>query len=446
MASLLTYQFSTILAESIYNLLDVGANAYLPLNKRSYLYVTLGTQIPWNSGTEVAPTPGQSIRNLNSYYDRAIVAKRISQENASFVVPRVNWTANTPYTFSACGTCPAGTPFYVLNSKDQVFKCLWNNGGTNSNTEPQLSLSSTSLEEPFFETPDGYKWKYLFTLTSQQKQKFLTQEHMPVVYNRFVRAAAVNRSIDIVRITNEGNNYVDGSTQDIITITGDGSGAILKANVANGHIIEVVVQNRGKDYTKANLSFSDVAGGIGTGAAAEVVLSPQNGHGYDPVDELYANTIMFNVDFDGTEEGVFPADNEYREITLLRNPYEFNTTQFASDELYTMYTKIKVSPGVGDFNNDEIVFQGVTLETSTFSAEVISFDELQNELFVNNLRGTLSTNEPIKGKTSGAIRVAINKIEPTLELYTGKILYVSDKTPITRDPDQTDRIRFTLKF
>jgi hypothetical protein len=446
MASLLTYQFSTLLAESIYNLLDVSANSYLPLSRRSYLFVTLGKETPWNAGTEVAPTPAQSIRDLNSYYDRAMVAKRVSQENASFVVPRVNWTANTLYTFASCGICPAGTPFYVLNSKDQVFKCLWNNGGTNSNTEPQLSLSSTSLEEPFFKTPDGYKWKYLFTLTSQQKQKFLTQDFMPVTFNRFVRAAAVNRSIDIVRITNQGNNYVDGTVQDIITISGDGTEAILKANVANGKVIDVVVQNRGSDYTKANLSFSDVAGGIGTGAAAEIVLSPQNGHGFDPIDELYANTIMFNVDFDGSENGVFPTDNEYREVTLLKNPYEFGTTELANDSLYAMYTKIKVSPGVGDYNNDEIVFQGVTLATSTFSADVISFDEAQNLLYVNNIRGSLSTNQPIKGQTSGAIRVAINKTDPTLELYTGKILYVSNQTPVTRDEDQLDRIRFILKF
>jgi hypothetical protein len=446
MASLLTYQFSTLLAESIYNLLDVSSNAYLPLNRRSYLFAILGKETPWNAGTEVAPTPGQSIRNLNSYYDRGIVAKRISQENASFVVPRVNWSSNTLFTFASCGVCPAGTPFYVLNSKDQVFKCLWNNGGTNSNTEPQLSLSSTSLEEPYFETPDGYKWKYLYTLTSLQKQKFLTEEYMPVVYNRFVRTAAVNRSIDIVRITNAGNNYVDGSSQDIITITGDGTDAILKANVSGGQVIDIIVQNRGEGYTKANLTFTDVAGGVGSGATAEVVLSPQNGHGYDPVEELYANTILFNVDFDGSEDGVFPADNEYREITLLKNPYEYDTTELAGDELYTLYTKIKVSPGVGDFNNDELVFQGVTLETSTFSADVISFDESQNLLYLNNINGTLATNEPIKGHTSGAIRVAINKTNPSLELYSGKILYVSDKTPITRDPDQIDRIRFILKF
>lgn len=286
----------------------------------------------------------------------------------------------------------------------------------------------------------------MYTLTAQQKQKFLTNNYLPVLYNRFARAAAVNRSIDIVRVTNTGNNYTDGSSQDIITITGDGTGAILKANVANGKIAGVTIQNRGLDYTKANLTFRDVAGGIGTSAAAEVILSPQNGHGYDPVEELYANTIIFNVDFDGSESGVFPTENEYREVVILKNPYEYGTTTLASDELYTLYTKIKTSAGVGNYNNDEIIYQGVDYASSTFSAEVISFDEANNLLYVNNVNGTLATNEPIKGQTSGSIRVAINKTDPSLELYSGKVLYVSNKTPITRDADQIDRIRFILSF
>lgn len=446
MSTLLTYSFSTTIAKSFYDLLDVSANSYLPLNKRSYIFATLGKQTPWNTGTEIAPSPQQSVRDLTYYHDRSIVAKRISQENASFVVPRVNWTANTVYKFATCTVCPAGTSFYVINSKDQVFKCLWNNGGVASNTEPQLSLSSTSLQEPFFKTPDGYKWKYLYTINSLEKQKFLTADWMPVKYDRFVRAAAVNRSIDIVRLINSGNNYVDGSTQSIITVDGDGTGAVLKANVSDGKVIDITIQNRGQNYSRANLSFTDVSGGIGSDASANVILSPQNGHGYDPVEELFANTIIFNIDFDGNESGVFPVDNEYREVTILKNPYEYGTTDLADGELYTLYTKIKTSPGVGNFNNDEIVYQGFSFETSTFSADVISYDELQNILYVNNVQGILALNQPIKGIESGSIRVAINKTNPTLELFSGKILYISDKIPISRDEDQTDTIRFILSF
>jgi hypothetical protein len=33
-----------------------------------------------------------------------------------------------------------------------------------------------------------------------------------------------------------------------------------------------------------------------------------------------------------------------------------------------------------------------------------------------------------------------------MQLYSGKILYISDKLPITRDPSQTERIRFILSF
>jgi hypothetical protein len=111
-----------------------------------------------------------------------------------------------------------------------------------------------------------------------------------------------------------------------------------------------------------------------------------------------------------------------------------------------MYSEVLVSPGVGDYNNDEIIIQGEDLENSTFSAEVIAFDEITNVIYVNNLRGTFSPNSPIKGLTSGAIRIGINLTPPNLELYSGKVLFVSDKVPVTRDPDQTDRIRFILSF
>jgi hypothetical protein len=445
MSSIITNNFSTLIAQQFVNLLDVGANSYLPLTRRGYVFVTVGKQTVWNV-SDTPPTPGQSTRDLIDFSDRSTVAKRIDLDNVSFVVPRYNWTSGTTYSRYGCTICPIGTPFYVLNSKGQVFKCLDNNGNTASTDEPELFLSATSLEEPYFVTSDGYKWKYLYTLSSDQKQKFLNEQWMPVTFNRFVKAAAINRSIDIVRLTNSGNNYVDGPNQNIITIDGDGRNAILKANVVGGQVVDIVVQNRGQDYTKANLSFTDITGGVGTGAAAVVTLSPQNGHGYDPVEELYANTVLFNVDFEGSVGGLFPAENEFREVTLLYNPYLRGTQTLASSTVYETYSEVLVSPGVGDYNNDEIIIQGEDLETSTFSAEVISFDEGTNVISVNNLRGNFSPNSPIKGLTSGAIRIGINLTPPSLQLYSGKILFVSDKVPVTRDPDQTDRIRFILSF
>jgi hypothetical protein len=441
MSSIITENFKILLAKQVYNLLEVGANSYLPAPRKSYVYALMGKQLRWNAGTEVAGTPSDTITYLNDVYKTAIAAKRLSIENASLVAPRINWANSTIYN-----TYTSNTNFYVLTSKDQVFKCLSNNSGALSTSEPELSLFTTSLEEPFVQTEDGYKWKYMFTLTSIQKQKFLTEEWMPTVFNKFVRAAAEPGSIDIVHITNSGNNYTNGATQSIINISGDGTGAVLKANVSDGKVVNIIIQNRGTNYTYANLSFQDVAGGSGSDAAATVSISPVDGHGYDPVYELRASTILFNVDFEEDESGLIPTNNDFREITLIQNPYLRGTTTLATSNTYSLYTKVKVSPGVGDFSSDEVVYQGTDISTSTFTADVISFDDVENFLYLNNVKGTLGVNQSIKGISSGAIRVVNSVTNPSLELYSGKVLYISDKLPVTRDPSQTERIRFILSF
>jgi hypothetical protein len=440
MSSLITKNFRTLLAKQLFNLLDIAANSYLPATRKSYVYAFIGKQLRWNDGTEVPAVPGESITDINDYYKKGILAKQISIENASFVVDRNDWTANTIYN-----TYEANTNFYVLNSKDQVFKCLANTANVASTNEPELTLSTTSLEEPFISTGDGYKWKYMYTLTSTQKQKYLSDDWMPVSTNRFVTAAAEAGSIDIVSVTNAGNNYTDGTTQAIISVDGDGVNAVLRANVSGGQIQDVVIQNRGNFYTYADLTFTDVAGGTGAGASAVVSIAPRDGHGFDPESELNATTLMFNVEFEENEAGVLPTDNDFREIVLIQNPTTSAGSQ-ATGSVYTLYKNIKVSPGVGDYTADEVVFQGSTFGEATFTADVISFDIVENKLFVNNARGTLATNSAIKGFNSGAIRIVNNVTEPTMQLYSGKILYISDKLPITRDPSQTERIRFILSF
>lgn len=442
MSSTFTNNFTVYSAENFRDLVDVSANLYLPEAKKKYHYVVLGRQLPWNDGTEVPPNPPSiTDDNLNSCFKHGIYAKQLKYENTSLVVPRNNWTANTVYN-----DYRSDTNFYVVNSSLQVFKCLSNNNGALSTDEPELSLSTTSLEEPYFKTQDGYKWKYMYTISSQQKQRFMDNDWMPVSTNQFVAASAVPGGIDIINVTNSGNNYTDGALQDIITIAGDGVGATAKANVVSGQIQDIIIQERGVNYTNATITITDIVGGVGSGATANVSISPVLGHGFEPAYELKSNAIMFNVDFDGDENGTFPTSNDFREVFVVKNPYEFGTTNLATGNYYTLYTKIKTSPGLGDFNNDEKVFQGTTFEEANFTADVISFDEINNYLYLNNVQGTLQLNQAIKGYTSGAIRVATSSTEPTIKLYSGKVLYISDKLPVSRDLNQTDRIRFVLSF
>lgn len=446
MKTLTTNNFKVELAKEIYDMLDLGINNSLPPSRKKFFYAVLARQSPWtNEQDPPQPTEGTNCYNIISR--NSLYAKRLNNSDASFVTRRIDWKSGTVYDAYADQSCNFTNEldFYVLTSTYEVFKCLDNNGGVPSIEEPNITLSTTSLEEPYIQTSDGYKWKYLYTLTSKQIQKYLTPEWMPVTKNKFVSAAAINGSIDVVKVINSGNNYVNGTTQSIITVTGDGSGAVFKANVVGGQIKNVTIQNRGSNYTYADLSVTDVTGGTGSGAQLQVSISPQNGHGFDPVYELNANALLFDCDFSG-DDNVFLSDNDYRQVYLLVNPIDQNTNSIATNEKYSLMYRVKTSPGLGDFNEDEVVFQGTTFSNATFTANVVFFDSVQNYLYLNNLNGTLAVNQSIKGQNTGSIRVAIAYDLPTLKLYTGKILYISNNVSVARNPNQTDRIRFILNF
>lgn len=445
MSYLLTENFKIEMARSVYDLIDLSNNSLLPESKKSYLFAVLAKQTPWSADPELVPNPEETVNSLNQLYRTSLFAKRLTNADASFVVRRIDWEAETVYDAYDDDTFDYDSDFYVLNSNYKVFKCLDNNNGAASIEEPDITLSSTSLEEPYVQTSDGYKWKYLYTLNSIQRQKYLTLDWMPVSANKFVSAASINGSIDVVNVTNSGNNYTNGVTQNIISIKGDGTGASFRANVAGGQIQNVIIQNRGQNYTYATLTIADVPGGVGTGATAEVVISPQNGHGFDPVYELGASTLIFDCDFEGNDLS-FLSENDYRQVYLLKNPIDQVTNNLASGEKYSMYYRIKTSPGLGNFNEDEVVYQGVTYADATFTADVVYFDEVQNFLYVNNIRGDLGTNQSIKGLSTGSIRIVNAFSLPELKLYTGKVLYISNAQPVSRNEEQTDRVRFLLNF
>ena len=59
--------------------------------------------------------------------------------------------------------------------------------------------------------------------------------------------------------------------------------------------------NSGSGYNYATVSVV----GDGINATANVVLAPNGGHAYSPADELFAYYIMFSVDLEYDETGIF---------------------------------------------------------------------------------------------------------------------------------------------
>ena len=271
-------------------------------------------------GTELLPTtPGDSVMNEFKNYDDLLAAKKITGSNVSFVVPRRNWTTGTTYdiyrhdyeefitgststrqTANSGATVLFDSTFYVMTGARNVYKCLDNNGNSASTDEP--TGTSTSV----ITTSDGYKWKYMYTLSASDQANFLSTDFMGVTTDSTVSAAAVDGSLDIVKIKSAGSSYTvsGGATSGTITavpIRGDGTGGVASVTLTSGAITAVTITTRGSGYTFGYIRNADIlaatnAGGAGSGAELDVIIPPKGGHGFNAVEELGGFFVMLNRD------------------------------------------------------------------------------------------------------------------------------------------------------
>jgi hypothetical protein len=112
-----------------------------------------------------------------------------------------------------------------------------------------------------------------------------------------------------------------------VTIIGDGLGAkaYSKVDTSSGAIANVFMITTGTGYRRASVLVT-ANSSQGTGATANVIMSPIGGHGKDAVRELGGDKLLLNAQFDGslgvssTARGYIPANTDFRSISLLKDP------------------------------------------------------------------------------------------------------------------------------
>lgn len=346
--------------------------------------------------------------------------------------------------------------FYVRNSQDQVFKCLFNNSGIASNTMPTISIGGELPENPYVETADGYKWKYMYTIPTGLKNKFFTDKYMPVLRDSIVFSNSKDGRIDIVKIIDGGSGYYGGTTvsnYSIVEVEGDGTLADITVDVVDGVITDVNIINGGNNYTTATLTLNDpIKQQIGNTANLQAVIGPQYGHGFDAARELGASSLMVSVDFSGDVGGYLPVDADgedtIRQFTLIKD-VKLKTEAFATASVYPMYTKIFVSNPPVEFDNNAEVYVGNSYESAVFKATVVHFDNASNVLYLNNLIGDLDLveNEAVRQKGSpSSFAKAFTVVRPDINIFSGEILYIENRNKIIRNPSQTETLKLVVEF
>ena len=474
-------QFSESFSEASPNVYYLGIG-----RPQAFATSTRGDTRTDNEGTDVAPlTPVDSVQEEFYTFDDLLAAKKIASSDVSFVIPRRNWTTSTVYdyyrhdygnrvtgstsvqTANSGATSLLDSTFYVMSSTYNVYKVLDNNSNAASTIEP------TGTSTAVLTTADGYKWKYMYTLSATQQSNFLSTDFMAVETNSTVSAAAVDGAVRIVKIKSAGTGGTNG-THTGIAIRGDGSSGTVSVTVSGGVITAVTVTNVGSGYTFAYIRNADIvtAGATGlTGSELDVIIEPKGGHGFNAVKELGGFYVMLNTNFEGSESsntGDFTVTNDFRRIALIRDPFSGGVAASASTLRATKAIRFAASPAPGTFTVDEEINQATTGAVG----KVVEYDATNRILHYVQTRfndegidsnGNLtafSGANVVTGQTSTATGTPSSTGSETADNITftsgyaaseidadkGDVIYIENRSPITRASDQTENVKLIIEF
>lgn len=417
-------------------------------------YCFLAKPLPWDDDIN-PPVPGTDLKSIKQVFRNMFIAKQIKTNDISPVIQRVDWTSGVTYDyfqddidmFAKDENGYITQIFYVKNKYDQVFKCLWNNNGEPSTAEPYFE-PGTYTANKLFQGEDGYKWKFMYTIDTGLKLKFMDKEWMPVAIgsntpNPLITSAGAG-SLDVINVVDGGSGYDPGNSVVTVVITGDGTGATATANVQGGIIQDIIVTNSGSNYTYADVTIES---GFGANAVLTTATSPVGGHGFNPISELGCIHVMLTCEFDGTENGLLPTDIDFHQLGIVINPTtkQYNPA-YANGVAYSTTTDIIVAPGsdIG-FDMDEIVYQG-SPNNPTFTATVLYFNTSTNLLKLINTKGVPVINSPIFGQSSKSTRTVLSYSLPNFAIYSGHLAYIENRSAVQRSDDGIEQLKFVLGF
>lgn len=386
-------------------------------------------------------------------------------EAASFVVRRYNWTSGSVY--SAYSDASIGIPqnsYYVLTEENEVYICLQQ--GRNANGLPNPSTVAPSFSDvgaqsnKAFKTADGYVWKFLFALSATQTTRFLSASFHPVTRvewnapgdSAFLSAFELQQ-LDVQRSATPGQvlsgQVVSGgsgySSQPTVTVFGNGTGAEAVATIANGSIVKVEMLNEsagmGEGYDIATM---EVTGGGGTGAIIRPILSPKYGIGVDPKQDLKASSVMMNIKPDGSVDGTFVVDNDFRQITLFRNITYTDSDGIFAETSSNALKQLQLTQNVEeDFTIDNFI-RGQTSGAGAFidklDSDLIYYHQNENTGFKQFIDGE----EIQESDGSGFGNIIDADLKPVIDPFSGELLYIENRARILRNEAQQEDIKIII--
>lgn len=517
MAAILTDQMRILNAKNFLSEISDDLKSY-------YIFLGLTNSTDYNEKWNAfPPSPRDNFDSEHAFWDSMVSLKKITSDNAILAIPKRTWNSGSKYDmyrhdYSIDNLAPiSGSPtlygsfFYVVNSDNRVYICLQNG------SSPDNPLGKPSLDEPTFtdlepksagSSGDGYIWKYLYTLSSNDIIKFDSTQFTPVpsdwstsTSNALIRNNAVDGSIKIVTIVNSGTAVGEANTQYTnVPIKGDGIGAECTIIVnEDSKVSSVQISNQGSGYTYGYVDT--IAGGVPSGTISpvfNVIIPPKGGHGRDIYRELGAlNVLLYSRIENDSSNPDFVTGNDFARIGIVESPLNFDSNTLLIKDKASAVGALKLT-GIGYSSADFVANSRITQTVSTATTaagRVINYDQTtgvlkywQDRTLVGfNTDGTQNsspefgfdlaefTSDPDTGGSlnivpssgevltidanfSGETTTINNRTyyfglnftegiaNPEVKKYSGNIIYVDNRPSITRSSTQKEDIKIILQF
>ena len=236
-----------------------SATSFVDTFANNDYFVFAGKHTPYPNSDAILTTPVDSLKSTNfDVYDNMIFAKRVTSSDVMHVIPKYLWIANTfYYKYDHTDGDLHSKSFYTVvddSTEYNVYKCLYNNSNTSVFVNSTVSPAGKSLTH--IKTGDNYIWKYMYSISKTQYEKFASKSYIPITANTTVQAAAVPGSVELIDIVNAGkgyNNYISAGvfrTTDLkvfgdSTVYGAPDTAVAEDDYYTGCVIKITSSSVG---------------------------------------------------------------------------------------------------------------------------------------------------------------------------------------------------------
>jgi hypothetical protein len=172
--------------------------------------------------------------------------------------------------------------------------------------------------------------------------------------------------------------------------------------------------------------------------------------------------------------GDFPVDNDFRRIGIIKDPYEWGTTTFATADTLSGLKAVKITGANADYIPDERITQTVTggsaygtvvswtLDSGSTTDGVLKYLQTNDAHTDQGIVRAFESNG--SNAVSGGLSAAAGNVDtgyagtllgvdftaglatPEVENNSGDVIYLENRRLITRAPDQIEDIKLVIEF